>query len=678
MTALLLGLLVKATAVVAAAFVVDVAFARRASAAARHLVWSLAMIALLALPVAVVALPELQVRIPVDRATVVAIADPVHAGSTDLTAGFGAVTSVARAVTPGRSDHERSRRTSPLVVLAVIYLAGLMLLIVRLALEPLALRRITFSAAEIVDAEWRVLFARCIRQIQVTRPVRMMLSAGEVMPFTFGTIAPAIVLPPSSDGWTDDRRRAVLLHELAHIARRDCLLQRITALACALYWPHPGVWWGARRLRIEGEHACDDRVIGAGTDARDYASHLLGLARSLGAAPAPSTALGMARARQLERRLLAVLDAARDRGALGGRGVAIAAGMAAAFVVVVAALRAAVVPAGSPTAATDAASTLMSFVQQDLTGAWELRRTQDPKMVQITVRTAQGTHGRRVALERLAGLPVEQISAPNATVHVPIRREAGTFTVDGVCRAGVCGGTYTFDPDPAFADALAKRGIGRPTPPQQFALAIADVGTGYVDALAAAGYATPDVRLLARAAQHGVDAEYLRAMTGLGYRLGALDRLVVLRDHGVDPEYVRGMAANGLSGLSADELVRTRDHGVDPEYLKGLTANGIPQLTLDELVRARDHGVDPEYVGGLSTLGYRALSIDALVKARDHGVNPQYVRGMIDAGCQGATLDDLIRMRDHGVDPEYVRRLQRSGVSRLAVDEIIRRRDRGQ
>src|SRR5206468_10016735 len=145
------------------------------------------------------------------------------------------------------------------------------------------------------------------------RPVRLLRSLHEVMPLTFGTLAPTIVLPASAADWTADRRRAVLLHELAHVARRDCLVQRVAALACAVYWPHPGVWFAARRLRIERELACDDRVLGAGAAARDYAGHLLELAHALGRAPAPATALGMARPPQLEHRLLAILDAARNR-----------------------------------------------------------------------------------------------------------------------------------------------------------------------------------------------------------------------------------------------------------------------------------------------------------------------------------------------------------------------------
>ena len=59
------------------------------------------------------------------------------------------------------------------------------------------------------------------------------------MPFTYGLLRPVIVLPESADEWTTDRRRSVLLHELAHVRRRDLLTNAIVQLACAVYWFHP-------------------------------------------------------------------------------------------------------------------------------------------------------------------------------------------------------------------------------------------------------------------------------------------------------------------------------------------------------------------------------------------------------------------------------------------------------
>jgi beta-lactamase regulating signal transducer with metallopeptidase domain len=680
-----LDIIVRASALLAVAVLADLVVHRRASAATRHLVWTLAMGALLALPIASYVLPEWTVPIPMARSFAPSV-NPIGTGASNAV------------VTPNVASHaaqvpciEDTKRCEPapamldgswlpslprftenaaIGALFAVYVAGVVVLLVRLALEPFALRRLTRASRDVTDAAWDRLRDDAKAQLCLTRKVRLLQSDREVMPLTFGTIAPTILLPASADEWTDDCRRAVLLHELAHVARRDCLVQRIAACACALYWPHPGVWWAATRLRAERELACDDRVLASGAGARDYAQYVLDIAHAFRAAPAPATALGMARARQLERRLLAILDEARNRGALDrGRGSVLVA-VAVAVFLPMAAVRAALAPINTASPAP-----LQASVAQDVTGTWEVHLSRDPSQVQLTVRRANSTSSRTMALadlERLAGTKLASAS----TVHFPIRREAGTFTIDGTCRNNACAGTFSFEPSPAFAGELAKRGIGRPTPQDQFYLAVSDIGVAYLDMLAAAGYTKPHLRTLVRAAQHGVDGGYVKDMASLGYRLGTVEALIRLRDHGVDPEYVRGMAANGLTKLSADDLVRARDHGVDPEYVRGMQDLGH-KLTLDGFTQTRDHGVDPEYVRGMGAHGFGKLLADDLVRARDHGVDPEYVRGMAELGYKGLPLDALIRMRDHGVDPAYVRRLQQRGVSNLSVDEIIRRRDRG-
>jgi len=708
---------IRASALLATAGLVDLFLRRRGSAAARSLVWSLTMAALLVLPIASYALPHWSVRIPVAR-TPVPTTGYADAMPPATSAGSDAATRASFAVPTPTSPAVDAPTTSPAAVLTIalasfyaLYGAGVLILLVRLGREPFVLRRLTRTSREIGDPAWLRLFDEAAQQSRVGRPVRLLQSTGELMPMTYGTRRPTVVLPASADAWTDDRRRAVLLHELAHVARRDCLVQKLTSLACALYWPHPGVWWAARRLRTERELACDDLVLAAGAGPREYAGHLLDLARSLGAVPAPATALGMARARQLEHRLLAVLDAARNRAVLHRGGLAVAIAASIAVLVPMAVMRAAVVPvdrpidAGTPVPASSPVDQQATSTSSEFAGVWEIRLSRESGSVQLSLRTLDGSHGRTLPLTRFEGLTSSQISGAGA-VHFTSRREAGTFAFDGVCRNGLCGGTYGFEPNPAFAAQLAKRGLGAPTAREQYDLAMQDVGIAFLDELSTHGYQKPDVQGLVRAAQHGVDLEYVRAMAGLGYRLGTVDALVRLRDHGVDPGYVRGMAASGFSGLPADDLVRARDHGVDPgyvkgmrdlgydlndltrliaardhgvdpEFAKGLAALGFKNLPLDDLIRTRDHGVDPEYVRGLAAHGYTGLTIEALVKTRDHGVDPAYIRGLADLGYKALTLDELVRMRDHGVDPEYVRRLQQRGSGRLSVDELIRRRDRG-
>ncbi|HKW03516.1 MAG TPA: M56 family metallopeptidase [Vicinamibacterales bacterium] len=679
----LVEIAIKATTLLAAAGLVQVVVGRKASAAARHLIWTLTLAAVLALPLMLALLPRWTVEIPVAQATTLApLGGRVATIDTSLPVAQPASPSVAptdRAIAASTTDNTAT--TWPVLVVA-IYAIGVLLLLARIGLERLALRRIVRSAHPVTDPAWQHALDDCVRRMRCSQPVQLLQSTTDIMPMTFGSGRATIIVPASADTWADDRRRAVLLHELAHVARRDCLTQTFAAVARAVYWPHPGIWWAARRLRVECELACDDRVLAMGTEARDYAIHLLEIARSFNAAPA--VALGMARARQLEGRLIAVLDIARNRSALR-RAVRLATIAAALSVIVpIAIVNATIVPVHQTLVSTDEYAPQTSAARQqpaaeasaETTGTWDVYLTNNNTTVQLTLRTTHSSHGHSMPLSRLEGLTASQVTG-DGPVHFFSRRDAGTFTFDGVCGRGKCGGTYSFAPSAAFGAELTKRGIGTPTTAQMVRLAMADVGLPLVDELKNNGYAAVKVDDLVRAADHGVDVEFIHELAGLGYRLGTVDELVRLRDHGVDPEYARGLGAQGLAKLSADDLVRGRDHGVDPDFIRGMRALDYKASSLDDFIRLRDHGVDPDFARGMRDAGQKGLLLDQLVKARDHGVDPEFVRDLASLGYKDLSLDDLVRLRDHGVDPAYIRRLQSRGVGHLTVDELVRRRDSG-
>lgn len=749
-----LWMIARASVLLALAVIAQALIRRRSSAATRHLVWTLAIVSLLLLPAVALLLPTWEVLVPIAAApspasslssspapsasplpssvsapigeqaaarirarsggtgdaAATAITPPALASANDSSARDASLMSPASATSPTSAF---SPIAAPSMIVLGLYAAGVLFLLLRLAAQRWTMARLARAAVDVRDPEWTQLLQACARSMGVSRPVRLLRSREQAMPMAFGTRRPAILIPAMADLWTEDRRRAVLLHELAHVARRDCLTQMWAAVACSIYWLHPGVWWVARQLRVERELACDDRVLTVGTQAREYAGHLLELAYSLGGGRAPALAVSMARPQQLEGRMLAVLDAARNRATPGLRDRLAGAAITAALLLPLAGTEARVVPAGpdaltadvgtnDPPAAetgdlpasiastvstssigqsSSSSSAVTSGSEQDrLTpdspGTWEIRPGQTTETVRIQLRERNSSSGFSIGVDRLEGLTADQRSGAGGPVKFAVRRDAGTFTFEGVFRSGVGGGTYTFAPSATFPAELVKRGFARPTPADQLALARHDVGFAFLDELTTQSYPKPTLPLLVRAGQHGVGLDYLRGMGAAGYRVGALETLIELRDHGVTPDYIRELAANGYKGLSAQELRRARDHGVSADYVKEMRALGYDSLSMDALINARDHGVSSDYARQMGDLGYRNLPLEELIRVRDHGVSADYVRGLAALGHTRLPLDELVRLRDHGVSPDFVREMRDLGYA-LPLDQLQRARDHG-
>jgi beta-lactamase regulating signal transducer with metallopeptidase domain len=684
------SVIVKASMLLGVAGLAQLILRRRLSAASRHFIWTLATLSILALPAVTAVAPPLTIELPGRQA---AALPPTLERSLERSAAVADA-----AVLPAATL--RSMPVSPTVRLpwqgAVLglYTIGAIAILALVIAQHWRVRRLTRGATVLRDAEWIRLLAVSAEHLGIRRDVRLLRSQTQTMPFTFGLRRPSIVMPAASEAWTRDRRQVVLLHELAHIARHDCLLHTLACAAGAMYWFHPGVWWVVRRLRVERELACDDRVIEAGAPARDYAGHLLEIAYSAGRHGAPALAVSMARPRQLEGRMLAALNPAvrRSAPALRSRvaGAAIAAGMLAALAAVVPTSAAVVENVTVDVGATKAvsapplimsapatshrASTAAPMAQDDLPGTWEIRPGGAEGTVNLRLMERNSSSSSNVPLAQLEGLTAAQLSGAGGPVQFRVRRDAGTFTFEGVVRSGVGGGTFTFAPDASFAGELAKRGLDRPTAREQYQLARHDIGYAFLDELNRQGYSKPATSDLVRAGQHGVSTTYLREMGSLGYKLGSLQPLIELRDHGVTSDYVRALAELGYKGLSHEEVRQARDHGVTAEYVRAMRDAGYGSLPLADLVNARDHGITDDYVRGLGDAGYRKLPLDQLVTVRDHGVTVEYVRDLRQLGYQLA-IDDFVRARDHGVTVEYVRGMSALGYGKQPMDALIRVRD---
>lgn len=141
------------------------------------------------------------------------------------------------------------------------------------------------------------------------RPVRIAGMEGVATPVAVGLWQPMILVPVSLlDQLTEEEFDQVMLHELAHVERRDDWTNLFQKLAEALLFFHPAVHWMGRQMEREREMACDDWVVSLTRRPRSYASCLARLVelnvRSRVMLVAPGMAVGKAHLFERVRRLL--------------------------------------------------------------------------------------------------------------------------------------------------------------------------------------------------------------------------------------------------------------------------------------------------------------------------------------------------------------------------------------
>jgi beta-lactamase regulating signal transducer with metallopeptidase domain len=305
----------------------------RASAAMRHLVWSLTMAGLLALPVLSALLPQWRVlpqwsalskvegRAPAPTAarapapvTPTATPTPQIAPPAAPEPAF-MPTSAQSPATRANDLPSAGKPSRPWSDwLLPFWILGAALALLPVVVGRLALRRLSRAARPIGSGSWTALLQTLAQEMRLRRSIILLETDRPVMPMAWGIRRARVLVPAESEKWTSERRRAVLLHEIAHVRRRDCLTQFLTNLACAMHWFNPLAWIARRRMVAERERACYDLVLSAGFEPSDYAQHLLQIASTLrGGLLTSGAAIAMARPSKLEGRLLAVLDGKRSR-----------------------------------------------------------------------------------------------------------------------------------------------------------------------------------------------------------------------------------------------------------------------------------------------------------------------------------------------------------------------------
>jgi len=168
------------------------------------------------------------------------------------------------------------------LALFVVWLAGALALSTALVVRAARDRRTWIAAARPADVAVLAVAQRAAERLGLRRAPRVLVASGALGPAAIGLLRPLVVLPTEMASNAHSRQlEHVLLHELAHVARRDALAALAWSIARAVLWFHPAVHLYARHAATLREIACDERAASAAGDVAHYRRSLLEIARPL-------------------------------------------------------------------------------------------------------------------------------------------------------------------------------------------------------------------------------------------------------------------------------------------------------------------------------------------------------------------------------------------------------------
>ena len=313
--------------------------------------------------------------------------------------------------------------------------------------------------------------------------VTVKLTAYSMSPAVCGLFRPAILIPQSlAENFSDEQLRAVLLHELIHLRRRDVWVNFFQALLQIFYWWHPLVWVANARIRHVREEAVDDAVMLALCDeAEAYAPTLLEVAKLALNRPLVSLGLvGIMESRHaLRQRIERLVDFRAPRHA--GLTLVSLLGILA-FTAVAVPMGEGPTPAEQPALSVPLGSSPSDVVQNTNTNITNIKgiltdpnfravvhalqqRSGTEQLAEPEVVTSSGRGENRITLPNIS-VPISQIST-NLLVSRVFAVDPRTF-VASLKAAGVDIGTSTNSAEqivPALKNFFAKLGVNMESPP---------------------------------------------------------------------------------------------------------------------------------------------------------------------------------------------------------------------
>ncbi|AEE95874.1 M56 family metallopeptidase [Mahella australiensis] len=148
------------------------------------------------------------------------------------------------------------------LLLSVIWLIGVAGMLLYILIANIAFRLKINGAPHCKDEGTLRRLDDCEREMNIRTIIPIIYNKNVKTPSIFGLLKPKLLLSSETmDNLSGDEQRYIFLHELAHLKRKDNLINLITMLVQSLHWFNPIVWYAFYKIREDCEVACDAYVL---------------------------------------------------------------------------------------------------------------------------------------------------------------------------------------------------------------------------------------------------------------------------------------------------------------------------------------------------------------------------------------------------------------------------------
>jgi beta-lactamase regulating signal transducer with metallopeptidase domain len=169
-------------------------------------------------------------------------------------------------------------RCTALLIVALLWFVGTCVQLVRLIAGTIWLSGLPRSALQ-PSLQSLELFDRCREEMGLRRRVRLGIHPALTAPMFVGGWQASVLVPSDWEGLASEAQRAVLWHELTHVARRDDWAKLAEETIRAAFCFHPLVSWLLNRVDVYREQVCDAAAVRGGVAGRTLAQILVDFSR---------------------------------------------------------------------------------------------------------------------------------------------------------------------------------------------------------------------------------------------------------------------------------------------------------------------------------------------------------------------------------------------------------------